>query len=347
MSNRDWCFTSYKANFHQDLVTENNLIKYIVYQKEKCPDTGREHWQGYVQLKKTARMAAVKAILGDPAAHLEVKRGTRDEARAYCMKEESRIEGPFEWGSFRAEKGNEKKKRKLEIVEEIKSGKKVGELILSADLSNYNEIRWADRVAQEAQYMRKRDIQRVIVLFGPTGIGKTRLATLIAERMFGEYYLQNGAFLKWWPGYSGQKCVIIDEYSGEEQKQPNMEYLKRLLDRYPCAVENKGGHAWLATECWIITSQTQPDEWFPNSDIAHRDALWRRILEGRQSVTGDGLGVILSPRPVTSLDLLNLEAAFEVATVGGVFQCSKSEPLLPLTEPSTPESDPEAVPETP
>lgn len=44
-------------------------------------------------------MAAVKKILGDLSVHVEARRGSRDQARDYCFKEDP---APFEFGSFEA-----------------------------------------------------------------------------------------------------------------------------------------------------------------------------------------------------------------------------------------------------
>ncbi len=52
--------------------------------------------QGYVVLKKKSRLSALKKLL--PRAHWEIREGTHDQARAYCMKEETRTKEPYEWG---------------------------------------------------------------------------------------------------------------------------------------------------------------------------------------------------------------------------------------------------------
>ena len=47
---------------------------------------------------------------------------------------------------------------------------------------------------------------------------------------------------KWWDGYEGEKEVLIDEFWKDFYKYHE---LLRLLDRYPCKVEKKGGWAHL------------------------------------------------------------------------------------------------------
>jgi hypothetical protein len=115
MTSRNYCFTKFHAEQDQFTAEEvaifeaenlsehfaDPIFKYVVVNVEACPETMRPHWQGYMELSSSVRFAQVKAkapILFD--AHFEKRHGTREEARRYCMKEESRIAGPFEYGNF-------------------------------------------------------------------------------------------------------------------------------------------------------------------------------------------------------------------------------------------------------
>ena len=86
----NWCFTSYQI---QDIKFTPDM-KYLVYQTEKCPDTGRLHVQGFVQFAKRHKLNAVKELLHDQSVHLEVMKGTPQEASDYCQKADSRHPGP-------------------------------------------------------------------------------------------------------------------------------------------------------------------------------------------------------------------------------------------------------------
>lgn len=99
---RNWCFTSYDL---ENLVVPDETpdFRYCVYQVETCPETGRWHIQGYIEFKKALHMAKVKELLRDPAVHLEARRGTRAQARQYCMKEDSRVVEPIEFGIWDTE----------------------------------------------------------------------------------------------------------------------------------------------------------------------------------------------------------------------------------------------------
>lgn len=102
MAFRNVCFTAW--------CTDRNLfeqvpeyVRYAVYQREIAPETGKKHLQGYAEFDNGIRMPRIKTWLGNDV-HLERRKGTRDQARNYCMKAESRDDtdgsGPFEHGTF-------------------------------------------------------------------------------------------------------------------------------------------------------------------------------------------------------------------------------------------------------
>lgn len=62
-----------------------------VYQLEKG-ENGTPHYQGYCRFPKRMRLAGLKKIL--PTAHWENRKGTHEEAYAYCTKEDTRISSP-------------------------------------------------------------------------------------------------------------------------------------------------------------------------------------------------------------------------------------------------------------
>nr|WPR18787.1 MAG: hypothetical protein [Skomarfal virus 56] len=91
------CFT---LNNPTELIDFPDFVRYAVYQKEKVTTA---HYQGYIELKDKKSLAALKKWL--PTAHFEPRRGTRDQARDYCMKEDSRLEGPWEHGTWETNSG--------------------------------------------------------------------------------------------------------------------------------------------------------------------------------------------------------------------------------------------------
>jgi len=92
-----WIFT---INNPTSELTFDDRVAYAVWQKEKG-ENGTEHFQGYLELQKKGRMSAVKALGGEfVRAHLERRKGTQAQARDYAMKEDTRVDGPWEHGEF-------------------------------------------------------------------------------------------------------------------------------------------------------------------------------------------------------------------------------------------------------
>lgn len=120
MTSRNYCFTLHFADdadftgeeyalYHAEelgQIFSAPLFRYVIVNVEKCPDTSRIHWQGYMELTKPVRFAAVKTaapLLS--TAHFEARRGTREQAIAYCSKTDSQVAGPFTYGSAEGGQG--------------------------------------------------------------------------------------------------------------------------------------------------------------------------------------------------------------------------------------------------
>ncbi|ACQ65864.1 alpha-rep [Gossypium mustelinum symptomless alphasatellite [Gossypium latifolium]] len=89
---------------------ENSCVSYPCWQEEESPTTRRRHLQGYLQCKGQRTLKQVKTLFGDLNPHLEKQRARKtDEARDYCMKEETRVSGPYEFGNYVAGGSNKRK----------------------------------------------------------------------------------------------------------------------------------------------------------------------------------------------------------------------------------------------
>lgn len=78
-------------------------LRYCVFQAENCATTGRLHAQGYFEIRQgNVTINMLREIM--PGVHVEKAR-TRKQARDYAMKEDTRVEGPWEFGSFTETQG--------------------------------------------------------------------------------------------------------------------------------------------------------------------------------------------------------------------------------------------------
>lgn len=76
-------------------------LKYGIAQIERSPDTGQLHIQAYTEWAQSKRRTEVYKIL---PSDLDFRRGSRDTARDYCRKTDSRVKVLSELGEWRKEK---------------------------------------------------------------------------------------------------------------------------------------------------------------------------------------------------------------------------------------------------
>lgn len=271
---RAWVFTEHQweamlAGLQVDGLPEG--IRYIVLQLERCPDTGRLHLQGYVELLSSLRMSSMKSVLSG-TAHFELRRGTRDEARDYCMKEETRVDGPWEYGDWR--KGGAGARNDLlackEMLDEGKEDKEIADAHFGSWL-RYNRA----FAMYKALKGKPRDGQTMVtnlICYGKSGVGKTRW---VHEQYPGAFW--KSAQNKWWDGYAGQDVVVFDDHNSPWF---TWDVLLRILDLYPCGVETKGGMVSLCSTCNIFTTTESPRAWYRSERLVPRfDALLRRLQD--------------------------------------------------------------------
>lgn len=269
-----WCVTSYNLNDYENWKLLNNeKINYLVYQVEICPKTNKKHIQGYIEYNSATTMQNIKKIMKNNKLHVEYKRGTRNEAREYCMKTESK-DNDYETVEIGYYEIKEQGKRNdlLDIYDMIKSGVKLDEV---AEAYPAHYIRYHKGIKEVKNLIECKKLGEfknieVNVLYGKAGTGKT---SYIYDKHGPEncYKLEkgNGDNL-WFDGYSGQKVLIIDDFYGW------IKYGKmlNLLDGYKMLLEIKGGTVCSNWDYVYITSNDSPDLWYKKG---FTDAIKRRI----------------------------------------------------------------------
>ena len=104
-SARTWVFTINNPESPLDF-SDKEAVRYCVYQEE-TGENGTRHYQGYLELTRTHTLNMLKKLKGFERAHFEQRRGSRDQARQYAMKEDTRVAGPWEHGVWvRSGQGN-------------------------------------------------------------------------------------------------------------------------------------------------------------------------------------------------------------------------------------------------
>ena len=266
------------------MVDFDPTMKYLIFQLE-VGESGTEHYQGFVQFNSQRTMSAAKRIIGQ-SAHLELRRGTIDQAIHYCKKPvencecvhckdcEPSIEGPFEYGTHSGGQGTRNDLKKY--VTDVKSGKRKAELmddhfrIMCNHRHFYADIRMLERPPQKNRF--------VMLLYGETGAGKT-LAVTRGWKDADYWDMPCSRQGIWFDGYDLHERVLMDDFAGALSGVKLVNILK-LLHEYPSRQEIKGGHTYFNPSMIVITTNIHPNKWYDYKDRAEqRSALMRRINE--------------------------------------------------------------------
>lgn len=262
-----------------------------VWQLERG-DAGNLHVQGWCAFSSAVRFGTVVDWL--PAgAHVEPQRGSPAQARAYCAKPDSRVDAPVHdvppgphWFGCSADTRQGSRSDLAGAVAHLREAFGGGGRVLERDFAHDFPTVWArnSRLFERAQrlfYVRPavEDLPERLIVFihGPTGTGKTYSALQIAEKMYRRWDIcVKSESSTWFDCYTGQKCVIIDDYYSD---LPYRQALTLFDTRqYPADVQNKGGwYAW-RPEIVFITSNTPPHLQYKN--VPNVDAWLRRVAPG-------------------------------------------------------------------
>ncbi len=261
---KHWCFTLNNPATGECVFDDKNLA-YLIVGNEVAPGTKTPHLQGYAVFKIRRRLGGVKLYL--PRAHWELKRGTNEEARDYCKKDNDWVE----YGIF--------PKRQQEIAR-ITMKAAWDEAYLLAKRQALESIPKNMLIRYYAAFKRIAQDNPVIPailpekknlwIVAPSGYGKSTYA----RDKYPDFY--DKAPNKWWVGYEDQPAVICDDY-GPKQCEHLGWYMKRWADNFPFPMETKGGGKMIRPEHIIVTSQYTIGACF-------FDPLTREAIENRFKV---------------------------------------------------------------
>jgi len=273
MAKRNWLGTLFNYTLDDLLKYSGEIqnVAYHVWQAEVCPTTGRKHLQMYFELFKAQRLSWVRSNIG--LCHWESRQGTREQARDYCMKEDTRENGtkPVEIGKWRTQ-GNRKD-----------IGIAVENLAAFEDLTKLPEeelevfakyCRFIEKIKLAKEQKASREFRKVTVSvrWGKAGTGKSKnvLMDPSGKPLKDVYKMECNDDTLWWDGYNGEKTLVLDDFYG------NIKYahLLNLLDGYQMRLPIKGGFTYAMWDKVFITSNKHPDEWYHKGMT---EALKRRL----------------------------------------------------------------------
>lgn len=186
---RRWCFTENDPHMIETLIyffeeERPALVRYAVFQLEEVE---HRHLQGYLELSAPQRLSWLKANIS-ATAHWEASRGSREEARNYCMKEESRVDGPWEYGNF--DLGGQGKRNDISAVcTRIAEGATLTQIAKEYPAEYVKFYKGFEQLQKKLNPTVTKplykltdfkedplDISKTCIVLGPPGIGKTQFA---------------------------------------------------------------------------------------------------------------------------------------------------------------------------
>lgn len=294
MSSRQWLFTLNNPTTYTPFEFSQHLKEVTtayIFQLE-VGQNGTPHYQGFVQFANRRRLNGVKSLLSISTIHLEPRKGSVDQAIAYCSKEDTRAPCGTEVG-LPGVSGEG-----WRLLPEDVGPHRYGEFTSQGsrtDLSSATALAFTGvgikRVAEEypevfVKYPRgmyelcrmsvqpRRSPPLVSLLYGPTGVGKTRY--VVEKVPFEQLYIKEPD-TAWFDGLEDHTDVLFDDFIGKNCVSCTQ--LLRLLDRYNVQVAVKGAYRTFnsVTRIWITTNY-HPREWYDwsNREESYK-ALERRI----------------------------------------------------------------------
>jgi hypothetical protein len=260
---RAWLFTSFDTGQNTKDIFAGLLdgrATFTIFQHERCPTSGRDHLQGYIELPQAQRRSWLSRAT-DPRIHWEPRRGSQSQAIDYCSKQDTRVDGPWQYGTPHHQGARTD----------------IDALKRSSDNGDSLQALWSQHFGTMLRYHRAMASYRLVnapsrdkktqvyVFYGPPGSGKSGYA----HRLYPNSYGKDPTH-RWWDGYDSHEFVIVDDYAGAW----SYEYLKNICDRYPVAVETKGGTTAFTASTIVFTSNQHPRSWYPNHPYSE---LERRI----------------------------------------------------------------------
>lgn len=263
---RHYCFTLNNYTPEEASAVLNNApdkCRYVIYGFETSK-SGTPHLQGYMELHVPMRLTGVKKLPGCAHMHLEQRKGTRNQARTYCMKD-----GDFrESGDWKT--GGQGARTDLKALKEaIYAGATWASIMEDFTDTVAKYMRFAEKCFQIASKKRaivKRDV-KVFVHYGTAGTGKSESVHMLHPDVFTVNCKDSFPF----DGYAGERVILMDEFYGSMSYQE----LLRILEGYQLRLNIKGGHTYANWDTVYLVSNNPPHTWYPN--VGMTDAFIRRI----------------------------------------------------------------------
>jgi len=253
-----------------------------VYQHEKVTV---DHIQGCFKLSSKTRPTTMKNkfrsknIRGWIRPCIDYQKSV-----TYCTKDESRVDGPYFHGELtpynKDSVSTQGKRTDLDqVAADISAGMNLKQVALTHSTSFIKYHGGIDKYFSVVSGQKPRDfVTELHIYWGAPGTGKSRRAWHEARKRGRVYELPvaKDSNVIWWPGYSGEETVILDDFYGWF---PFHSMLK-MIDRYEWKVRTSGdSFVQFTSKVVVITSNSNWPTWYQNQFM--KEGYWKAAFERR------------------------------------------------------------------
>lgn len=249
-------------------------LTFVVFQEEKG-ENGTRHYQGYAEFEQPIYWTAFRTA--GLQAHCELRKGSQQQAIDYCSKEDTRVAGPWSWGTPRVTRPGARNDLST-FRDAVRGGSTKRQLMDDhpAVMAKFPRFAHEVRMTYLPQDFKKR---RVVLLYGDPGTGKTRYCAEDAPK--GYLWTQPIGGGMWFDGLDHHTHCLLDDFMGKGSKF-SLADLLRILDGYALQVQVKGAHTIWHPDVIYITTNYHPRDWYDwSTRLPSWGALKRRISEVR------------------------------------------------------------------
>jgi len=223
-------------------------IKYFAFQREQGKEKSTPHFQLYIEFNVGKTFNTMKTNF--PTAHIEQRKGSKQQARDYCLKDDgTRLGNPYEWGTFAEERERTDLTDIIELIHSGASDLEVQTLFPSQYFRYYKNIQYLRQLFLEEKYKTVFRNLEVIYIHGSAGIGKTRFVMEKHgyENVFRITSYERGMF----DAYKGQPVICFEEFRSSLKIEEMLNYLDGYPLQLPCRYNDKTA---CFTTVYIVTN---------------------------------------------------------------------------------------------
>lgn len=271
------------ANAHcpKDLAeykTERSVIQvvYTVGQEEIAPETGRRHYQGYVEFGSIVHFSWLKKTF-NKRIHWERRKGSGQQAADYCKKEGSRAPGGESWEKGMLDVREQGKRNDLhQVADAVLAGNTLKRIAQDFPVQVIKFAKGIQTLIDLTMEVPEDTPKEVIILYGEPGSGKSSWAKQYLRDKGVSYYCpaMNNAGACSFESYAEQEWLLLDDFAAGAL---TAQALKQLTDRYATQLPGRGSSKWAMHHGVIITSNYPIESWF--KEPVEAEAIRRRCSQ--------------------------------------------------------------------